>query len=183
MRWWTIPLAVVSVALVTLVRVGVAAAQDRATDTEIFAAYCQGVMEKWQTPPRTSCPQPELRAFCAAIISKEKTEAAQYASQSVRLGQYLKGQGYDAGRSLVAREAVSAARNVGLSDGAECSSDGSLPMSESAAEYCKPKCGAAGDAADTSEQCNKCRNDLSPRPPFSCRLAQRCNDDVSRLPY
>ena len=179
------PLAILVIASATLATVvGVATAQDRATDNELFAAYCQGVMEKWQVPSKPMpCKPGERPEECLAKAAKPKFEATEYAARLVRLSLYLKARGYKSGRSALAREAVSVARSAGLSDGAECSSDGFDPMTEASgitSRACEPECRSSGYGSDA---CRKCYKELGPRPGFSCRLVWRCNDDLSRLPY
>jgi hypothetical protein len=173
---------------------GAAAAADTASDGEVFAAYCLGVVEKWRMASPPACPEPNNAALCAALEARAAAEAGRYEARAQRLNRYLRAQGFDyvmgqgfrpagqARRTPTAYEAITVAHGYGAADGAECASDGTEPEPTSpiARDFCAPKCGPAGRE---SEECATCMAEIAPQPAVTCRLAQRCNEELSRLPY
>jgi hypothetical protein len=142
---------------------GPAVGQDRATDAELFAAYCQGVAEQWSHPPQAAEPYRLLEER----LSKEQAERAR------RLDSYLL---YRlAGRSADVRAAAEKARQYGLLDAKRCGGPNIRPIATGIRESCASKCGDL-----RSPECSSCFKEAGEAA--ECRMADRCLGSTL-LPY
>jgi hypothetical protein len=159
-----------------------AAAQtpDLASDNEMFAGYCQGLLEKWQAPRPVSCAGAD-EAMCRGMKARAEADAAQFRALGLRLGRYLEARGYEGGRSPAASRAVATARQVGRDDGAICPSDGLPEPTAEIEAACSSRCQPPSGSND-SEACVACRTGVTPLRSFPCGQSQRCLD-VTSLPF
>jgi hypothetical protein len=161
-RW--IPLLVLSsvvhgVALLAAPALG----QDKATDVELFAAYCKGVAEQWSRPPQAVEPY----RLIEERLGKEQAERAN------RLDGYLM---YRlAGRSADVLAATEKAREHGILDAKRCGGPNIRPIAMGVFESCAPKCGDL-----RSPECSSCFKEAGEAA--ECRLADRCLGSTL-LPY
>lgn len=162
--------------------VGAAAQIDVASDNELYAGYCSGVLEKWRSVKSPDCTGADA-AICRALTSRTESDAAQFSGLAARFERYLKGKGYGKVRSALAEEALAASWATGQADGTTCNADGLGDSSTKAAveTACSSRCSPPSGSAE-SDACYKCRGDVTPREPFGCLQAQRCLD-VTFLPF
>jgi hypothetical protein len=155
MRRW-IPIFLVSVLGVgAAFLVAPAFGQDRAADTELFAAYCRGVAEQWSRPPQTVEPYRQIEER----LSKEQAERA------IRLDRYLT---YRLeGRPADVRGATEQARQYGALDAKRCGGPNVRPIAGGVVELCESKC---RDFA--SPECSNCFKEAGESA--ECRMADRC---------
>lgn len=163
MRWRVALLAVLSAAQGVALFATPVIGQDRATDTELFAAYCQGVAEQWSRPPQAAEPNRLLEER----LSKEQAERVH------RLNAYLS---YRlSGRSAEVRAAADQARQYGIHDARRCGGPNVRPVAKGVHESCASKCSDL-----QSGECTSCFKEAGEAA--ECRMADRCLGS-SLLPY
>src|SRR5262249_29989431 len=137
--------------------------QDRATDTELFAAYCQGVAEQWSQSAQAAEPYRLLEER----LSNEQAERVH------RLNVYLS---YRlSGRSADGGTAADQVRQYGIHDAKRCGGVTGRPAAKGVHESCASKCSDLQSA-----ECRSCFKEAG--EPAECRMADRCLGSTL-LPY